>query len=71
LHKFRCEQHSNLATSVGFPTDPDHLKWVNWLYTHIALVFRQVGEVEAPFNPIRECVQNYSAWQVVLKMNPK
>src|SRR5262249_17495318 len=61
----------NLSTSVGFLTDPDHLKWVNWLYTRNAVFFRRVGEVQTPFNPIREFIQNSPAWQVVLQTNPK
>jgi hypothetical protein len=60
-----------LSTSVGFLTDPDHLKWVDWLYTTNAVMFRRVAEVPAKFNPVREYVTNRAAWQVVLKNPPK
>jgi hypothetical protein len=60
----------SLSTSVGFLTNPDHLKWVDWLFNTNAVFFRKVAEVVAPFNPIREYVTNRAAWRVVLTNPP-
>jgi len=61
----------NLSTSVGFLTDPNHLKWVNWLHSRNAVLFSKVAQVDAKFNPIREFITNLPAWQVMLANPPK
>jgi hypothetical protein len=56
-----------LSSSAGFLTDMDHLRWVDWLFKHNAVFLRRVAEVNAPFNPLREYLDNVEGWKEILK----
>jgi hypothetical protein len=58
------------SSSAGFLMNPQHLKWVDWLYNTNAVMFKQVGQVNARFNPIEEYAANLPAWKVVLANPP-
>jgi hypothetical protein len=57
----------NLANSAGFLTNMDHRRWVDWLFMHNAVFLGRVAEVNAPFNPLREYLDNMEGWKVILR----